>query len=134
MKLDNSARINTPGVAEGNWSWRVGEEDIWKKLAPEAKELRAMAEKAFRWVFCAVCFIDTLLMSFAVHALMCALTAPMQYKQRRPHVHTTGTHWRRRAALPRPLCSDRSLAPKQPRAMPAVVSEALLRLNTLVAE
>eukprot|EP00967_Tisochrysis_lutea_P127556 scaffold217082_cov18-Tisochrysis_lutea.AAC.1 len=52
MKLDNSARINTPGVAKGNWSWRIGDEGVWERLAPEAKELRALAHKAFR---CALC-------------------------------------------------------------------------------
>jgi len=48
MRLDNTARINTPGVAEGNWSWRVGDESLWERLEPEATELRALAKKAFR--------------------------------------------------------------------------------------
>jgi hypothetical protein len=43
MRLDNSARMNTPGKAAGNWAWRVGEADLWQKLAPEAKELRRLA-------------------------------------------------------------------------------------------
>ena len=51
MRLDNTARINTPGVAEGNWSWRVGDESLWERLEPEATELRALAKKAFRWVW-----------------------------------------------------------------------------------
>lgn len=49
MKLDNSARINTPGVASGNWAWRAGDEKLWDRLQPEAKALRALAEKSFRW-------------------------------------------------------------------------------------
>jgi len=50
MKLDNTARINTPGVAKGNWAWRIGDEGVWERLAPEAEELRALAKKAFRCV------------------------------------------------------------------------------------
>jgi len=48
MRLDNSARLNTPGVAEGNWSWRVGNEELWEQLKPEAKALRALSKQAFR--------------------------------------------------------------------------------------
>jgi 4-alpha-glucanotransferase len=43
MRLDNSARMNTPGRAEGNWAWRVGGPDVWQRLAPEAAELRRLA-------------------------------------------------------------------------------------------
>ena len=50
MRLDNTARMNTPGVAKGNWGWRIGDESIWERLAPEAKELRALAHKSFRCV------------------------------------------------------------------------------------
>lgn len=44
MRLDNSARMNTPGVAEGNWAWRMGNEKVWKKLKQQAEELRTLAE------------------------------------------------------------------------------------------
>jgi 4-alpha-glucanotransferase len=43
MRLDNSARMNTPGVAKGNWTWRAGESDVWQKLEVEAKQLRRLA-------------------------------------------------------------------------------------------
>ncbi len=43
MRLDNSARMNRPGQAAGNWAWRVGDSDIWEKLAPEAEELKKLA-------------------------------------------------------------------------------------------
>lgn len=45
MRLDDRARMNTPGRAEGNWTWRAGGTDIWRQLSHEAAELRAMAEQ-----------------------------------------------------------------------------------------
>ncbi|KAK9836949.1 hypothetical protein WJX81_002075 [Elliptochloris bilobata] len=44
MRLDNSARMNLPGQAGGNWAWRMGGPKVWERLAPEADALRAMAE------------------------------------------------------------------------------------------
>ena len=44
MRLDNSARMNLPGQAGGNWAWRVGGPEVWERLAPEADALRALAE------------------------------------------------------------------------------------------
>ncbi len=44
MRLDNSSRMNAPGVAAGNWSWRVGEADIWQRLAPAAQRLKALCK------------------------------------------------------------------------------------------
>jgi len=44
MRLDNSARMNLPGTAGGNWAWRIGGADVWQRLAPEAEALRALAE------------------------------------------------------------------------------------------
>ena len=41
--MDNSARMNTPGKAAGNWAWRVGDSDIWQKLQKEAEELKRLA-------------------------------------------------------------------------------------------
>lgn len=35
MRLDDTARMNTPGLAAGNWSWRVGGPDVWRQLASE---------------------------------------------------------------------------------------------------
>lgn len=43
MRLDNSARMNTPGKAAGNWAWRVGDSNVWDKLQKEATELRQLA-------------------------------------------------------------------------------------------
>jgi 4-alpha-glucanotransferase len=43
MRLDNSARMNTPGKAAGNWAWRVGESQVWEQLQPEAAELKRLA-------------------------------------------------------------------------------------------
>ena len=44
MRLDNSARMNLPGSTVNNWTWRIGNPDIWEKLAPEAAALRELAE------------------------------------------------------------------------------------------
>eukprot|EP00208_Stichococcus_sp_RCC1054_P003340 CAMPEP_0206140558 /NCGR_PEP_ID=MMETSP1473-20131121/9760_1 /ASSEMBLY_ACC=CAM_ASM_001109 /TAXON_ID=1461547 /ORGANISM="Stichococcus sp, Strain RCC1054" /LENGTH=558 /DNA_ID=CAMNT_0053534735 /DNA_START=359 /DNA_END=2035 /DNA_ORIENTATION=- len=44
MRLDNKARMNKPGRAEGNWAWRVGESSVWKKLKKEAAQLKTFAE------------------------------------------------------------------------------------------
>ncbi|GBG80948.1 hypothetical protein CBR_g31505 [Chara braunii] len=38
MRLDNSARMNMPGVKTGNWGWRMGEVDVLQRtLCDEAK-------------------------------------------------------------------------------------------------
>ncbi|CAG9466025.1 unnamed protein product [Pedinophyceae sp. YPF-701] len=44
MRLGNEeGRMNTPGVAEGNWSWTLTDRDAWSKLAKEAEDLRDLA-------------------------------------------------------------------------------------------
>jgi 4-alpha-glucanotransferase len=44
MRLDNGSRMNTPGVAAGNWGWRVGDSStVWQTLKEEAEELKRMA-------------------------------------------------------------------------------------------
>ena len=43
MRLDNSARMNTPGRAEDNWKWRMGDSGVWGRLEREAGELRRVA-------------------------------------------------------------------------------------------
>lgn len=43
LSLDNAARMNTPGKAEGNWGWVAGESGLWEGLAPEAARLKALA-------------------------------------------------------------------------------------------
>jgi 4-alpha-glucanotransferase len=48
MRLDNSARMNTPGRAEGNWGWRIGDEGIWQRLDKEAADLRSLAQRTAR--------------------------------------------------------------------------------------
>ena len=63
MRLDNSARMNFPGTVEGNWSWRVGDEKIWGKLAQEAKDLRALCTATDRLPpgqapCCSCCFVS----------------------------------------------------------------------------
>lgn len=44
MRLDNSARMNRPGRAEGNWAWRIGDEKVWDRLQEEAKTLKRLTE------------------------------------------------------------------------------------------
>lgn len=44
MRLDDTARMNTPGKAAGNWAWRVGESDVWDQLKDESEELRKLVE------------------------------------------------------------------------------------------
>lgn len=44
MRLDNSGRMNLPGSTVNNWTWRIGESDVWKRLASEAKALRQLGE------------------------------------------------------------------------------------------
>ena len=42
MRLDDTARMNVPGRAEGNWTWRVGNSDVWRQLADEQADLKRM--------------------------------------------------------------------------------------------
>jgi hypothetical protein len=44
MRLDDSARMNTPGKAAGNWAWRVGETWVWDCLKDESEQLRKLVE------------------------------------------------------------------------------------------
>lgn len=37
MRLDNSARMNTPGSIQGNWIWRIGDETVWAGLTEHAQ-------------------------------------------------------------------------------------------------
>ncbi|KAG2499911.1 hypothetical protein HYH03_002199 [Edaphochlamys debaryana] len=48
MRLDNSARMNTPGVAAGNWRWRMGDGGVWERLKREGGDLRKLAEETNR--------------------------------------------------------------------------------------
>ena len=43
LRLGNEARMNTPGVAAGNWAWRVGPAGCFAQLTDEATGLRKMA-------------------------------------------------------------------------------------------
>lgn len=43
MRLDNSARMNQPGTAAGNWGWRMGDGNVWDNLDREARDLRWLA-------------------------------------------------------------------------------------------
>ena len=45
LEEPSASRMNTPGVAQGNWQWRVDE----KKLTPAlAREIKAMTVRYFR--------------------------------------------------------------------------------------
>lgn len=41
--LGDEARMNTPGVADGNWAWRVGSPGFFMTCKPQAKKLRKLA-------------------------------------------------------------------------------------------
>ena len=43
MGLGNEARMNTPGVADGNWAWRIGAPGVFASATGEAKRLAALA-------------------------------------------------------------------------------------------
>lgn len=45
MGLGNEARMNTPGVADGNWAWRIGAPGVFASATGEAKRLAALAER-----------------------------------------------------------------------------------------
>ncbi len=50
MSLDNSARMNVPGVAGGNWSWRIEDPNFFdnpygQNLASRLRELSAIYER-----------------------------------------------------------------------------------------
>ena len=40
MGLGNEARMNTPGIADGNWAWRVGAPGVFASATGEAKRPR----------------------------------------------------------------------------------------------
>ena len=42
LSLGNEARMNTPGVADGNWTWRLGAPQVFSSLTPEATKLAQM--------------------------------------------------------------------------------------------
>ena len=44
MRLDNNHRMNFPGRAEDNWTWRVSDNGVWDSLKQEAKDLRRLAK------------------------------------------------------------------------------------------
>jgi 4-alpha-glucanotransferase len=46
LRLDNGARMNVPGRAMGNWSWRMAPsaEGLWEALQPEAAQLRELCK------------------------------------------------------------------------------------------
>jgi 4-alpha-glucanotransferase len=39
LDLDTTARMNIPGVAEGNWGWRVREDQLSTELARRLRHL-----------------------------------------------------------------------------------------------
>ena len=48
MRLDNTARMNTPGTAAGNWRWRMGDGNVWNSLKKEGEDLRKVAHDTNR--------------------------------------------------------------------------------------
>ena len=45
LELDNTARTNTPGIAEGNWQWRMLPNAITSELAEKIAKLTAMYDR-----------------------------------------------------------------------------------------
>jgi 4-alpha-glucanotransferase len=45
MGLGNEGRMNTPGIADGNWAWRVGAPGFFEGAGNEAKRLAALSER-----------------------------------------------------------------------------------------
>ena len=43
LRLDNSARMNSPGKAAGNWMWRIGDSGVWDRMHRESNDLRRLA-------------------------------------------------------------------------------------------
>ncbi len=48
MRLDNTARMNKPGTAAGNWRWRMGDGGVWERLGRESTDLRKLAQDTNR--------------------------------------------------------------------------------------
>jgi len=48
MRLDNRHRMNFPGRAEDNWTWRVDDYNIWDSLKKEAEDLKRLARIYYR--------------------------------------------------------------------------------------
>ena len=44
MRLDNTHRMNFPGRAEDNWTWRVNDPNAWDSLKKEGQDLRRLAK------------------------------------------------------------------------------------------
>lgn len=45
LGLDNSARMNTPGVAEGNWQWRMAADAITPELTEKIAKMTALYDR-----------------------------------------------------------------------------------------
>lgn len=48
LSLGNEARMNTPGVAEGNWAWRIGRPGCFDSMLPHAHKLACLAKTFHR--------------------------------------------------------------------------------------
>lgn len=48
LRLDNSARMNSPGKAAGNWMWRLGDSSVWERIKQEGNDLKALAHASNR--------------------------------------------------------------------------------------
>ena len=50
MRLDNRARMNTPGKAAGNWAWRVGDASVSRILFDKCWRIAACGRGSIlRW-------------------------------------------------------------------------------------
>ena len=45
LELDNAARMNTPGTAEGNWQWRMSADAITPELTEKIAKLTALYDR-----------------------------------------------------------------------------------------
>ena len=48
MRLDNRARMNTPGKAAGNWAWRVGDVSVSTALVTHVLACRSLCGRQCR--------------------------------------------------------------------------------------
>jgi 4-alpha-glucanotransferase len=45
LELDSSARMNTPSVGAGNWSWRISEGSLTEKIAARLAALADVTDR-----------------------------------------------------------------------------------------
>ncbi len=45
LGLGNEARMNLPATAEGNWAWKLSDQDRWQDMAPVIREMTRFAKR-----------------------------------------------------------------------------------------